>query len=924
MQTSSNTSSRLGLRGKLLLVTLPLVNIAFIGVWFLATRTARDGLTELSQSNLAQGAQSLAGALQQSVDDSWSDAVTTARLDLANEALDSADPKNFSLYANELVRTKGKYAAMFVADARGEIVASNTLARSGKAVAAPIMGRTIASEPWFAVTLAAPAGQTTIVNRSRPEFLLPNLNEDEFVAGFSLPIFNVMEEPVGTLTVLVSLTALGEQLQNFVVEKDGQVDSLAVVVDATGAVALLPPTFQGSAAWRRAAIPQTATQLEQPWSAPNQKQYQLLSSTVRGQGTPWNWKVYALKTVETLEAPVKSISARLLWAFGLAIFLTTTVLVVMTTRFLFPIRRLTEATSGTERASDFTPIPVTTTDEVGTLTGAFNRMLSNLKEYQTGLERKVEERTHALKDANQEVSDILDNMKQAIFTVNREQRINPQFSKFSQSVFGQQPLAGEPVLQVLQLTPERDLELSQSMGFWFQNIIDADELQWCMAEGEAVRSLTLERKTAAGDVELRYLELDYAPMYKDGLVAKVMVVAKDVTELRDLKAEVLRKDQENKDNLTRFAEIAAMDPALFRTFMDESNQLLERCDSAAVMLDDAAQSKEGVNELFRAMHTLKGNARIFAVTSLQKAAHAVENYFEKLRDTSAEVPKESIGTVKHQIVELRQMLGGFEALSRQIVSPRTAQGAEDGSIVPSQRGHISVPEARIVELKKAIKELSRGLGTSLSEAALADLQSQLWHRVYELTTVPVSELYGRCRKIVNDLAGELGKEVGDLRLEGGEVMVDAKQLGKMSEVVLHALRNCLDHGIEAPAEREAAGKPRAGTISIGCSTSGSAFEFVIEDDGRGVDLQRVKAKAFERRLVAEEHLETLSEKQLIDFLFEPGFSLARQVSDISGRGVGMDVIKNTIEQLGGTVALTSRAGRGVKLTMRISDEIGGI
>ncbi len=389
---------RLGLRGKLLLFSLPLVNLAFVAMWLLVTQTARVGLTELSQSNLGQGAQSLAGALQQTVDDSWSDAVTTARLDLANEALDSADPKNFEAYANELVRTKGKYAAMFVSDDLGEIVAANSLSRSGKPVPASLMGKHIEAEPWFAAAFAAPAGQTIIVNRSRPEFLRPNLSEDEFVAGFSLPIFNVLDEPVGTLTVLVSLVALGEQLQNFVVEKDGKVDSLAVVVDDTGAVAMLPPTFQGSPAWRSASI----TQAEQPWAAPNEMQYQLLSSPVKGRAAPWGWKVYALKTVETLLAPVKSISARLLWAFGLAILLTTSVLAVMISRFLKPIRKLTEATASTDRAADFTPIQVTSSDEAGTLTIAFNRMLSSLKEYQTGLEQKVEDRTRALQVAQNE------------------------------------------------------------------------------------------------------------------------------------------------------------------------------------------------------------------------------------------------------------------------------------------------------------------------------------------------------------------------------------------------------------------------------------------------------------------------------------------------------------------------------------------
>jgi two-component system chemotaxis sensor kinase CheA len=181
---------------------------------------------------------------------------------------------------------------------------------------------------------------------------------------------------------------------------------------------------------------------------------------------------------------------------------------------------------------------------------------------------------------------------------------------------------------------------------------------------------------------------------------------------------------------------------------------------------------------------------------------------------------------------------------------------------------------------------------------------------------PVSNIFSKMPRMVRDLTRTLGRRVR-LEMEGQETELDKSLLEAIKDPLTHAVRNALDHGIEAPEVREAAGKDPEGTLRLRAAQEGSHVIIDVCDDGAGIDVERVRAKAIERGLVTEEHAKQQSERELLQLIFLPGFSTAAAVTNVSGRGVGMDVVRTNVERIGGKVELESRPGKGTTLRLRI-------
>jgi two-component system chemotaxis sensor kinase CheA len=183
----------------------------------------------------------------------------------------------------------------------------------------------------------------------------------------------------------------------------------------------------------------------------------------------------------------------------------------------------------------------------------------------------------------------------------------------------------------------------------------------------------------------------------------------------------------------------------------------------------------------------------------------------------------------------------------------------------------------------------------------------------------VEHVFQRFPRLVRDIARRLGKQV-ELVVEGGETEADKNVIEALADPLIHMVRNCLDHGLEPPAERAAAGKPAAGTIRLSAAQDSDRVVIQVRDDGRGIDPAVVRAKAVEKGLLDAERAAALSDEEAVMLVFAAGFSTAAAVSELSGRGVGMDVVRSAVEKLGGRVALTSRLGQGtaVELTLPLS------
>ncbi|MBG6082867.1 two-component system chemotaxis sensor kinase CheA [Rubrivivax gelatinosus] len=195
------------------------------------------------------------------------------------------------------------------------------------------------------------------------------------------------------------------------------------------------------------------------------------------------------------------------------------------------------------------------------------------------------------------------------------------------------------------------------------------------------------------------------------------------------------------------------------------------------------------------------------------------------------------------------------------------------------------------------------------------IAEDMQHAIMQVRMLPVGAVFQRFGRLVRDISRKLGKEV-QLVVEGEETEADKNVIESLADPLIHILRNSLDHGIEMPQARRAAGKPAAGTIRIRAHQESDRVVIEIGDDGAGVDAARVRAKAVERGLIPADRAATLSDQDAVQLIFLPGFSTAEQISDLSGRGVGMDVVRTAIERINGSVELSSVQGRGT--TLRLS------
>ncbi|MDN5323566.1 MAG: two-component system, chemotaxis family, sensor kinase CheA [Clostridia bacterium] len=194
----------------------------------------------------------------------------------------------------------------------------------------------------------------------------------------------------------------------------------------------------------------------------------------------------------------------------------------------------------------------------------------------------------------------------------------------------------------------------------------------------------------------------------------------------------------------------------------------------------------------------------------------------------------------------------------------------------------------------------------------ADLQTV----VMDVRMVPIEQVFNRFPRMVRDLAKELGKEI-NLIMEGKETELDRTVIDEIADPLVHLIRNSIDHGIESLEERRKKGKPAQGTLRLSAKQEGNSIIILVEDDGQGINLEKVKSKALEKGIITTNQLEQMDENSIVDLIFSPGFSTASQITDISGRGVGLDVVRSKIQSLKGNVAVESKEGQGSKFTIKL-------
>jgi two-component system chemotaxis sensor kinase CheA len=415
-------------------------------------------------------------------------------------------------------------------------------------------------------------------------------------------------------------------------------------------------------------------------------------------------------------------------------------------------------------------------------------------------------------------------------------------------------------------------------------------------------------------------------------------------------------DKRDVDNLTK-------------EFLAESQEGLDRMEVCLTELEAWPRDEGLVDEIFRCVHTIKGTTGFLGFDRLERLAHTGEHLLASLRDGTVQVTTDLISGLLRLVDGLRTIL----TLVEETGSEGTRVGDEDGELIAELRGLNGRMPWGDAEARREIAEIAGEAGQQGSEAA-SDVASRAFHghlgdqtlridvsvlnwmmnlvgelvltrnqilqggldqetfpelalrldsvtadlreTVMQARMQPVGTLFGKFPRMVRDLARTCGRSVR-VEFSGEETGLDKGLLEAIKDPLTHAVRNAVDHGIEDPGARVLAGKPADGCVRLKAFHQSGSVVIEVSDDGAGIAPERVLAKAVERRLVTAEQAATMSEREALELILLPGFSTVNAVTTISGRGVGMDVVRANVERVGGSVEIESLVGVGTTLRLRV-------
>lgn len=387
--------------------------------------------------------------------------------------------------------------------------------------------------------------------------------------------------------------------------------------------------------------------------------------------------------------------------------------------------------------------------------------------------------------------------------------------------------------------------------------------------------------------------------------------------------------------------------ALLDAFRSETEENLGEMETALLRLEASPRDPELLHTIFRAAHTLKGGAATVGVDTVVEFAHRIEELLDRLRLGQFVATPAVISLLLRSVDHLRQTVGAaiggdHDAVREPSLMAGLAQAIETGSCdetpvaqidhldVDQQAATLRVPAVRLDAIVNATGEIAiaRGRLRTLIEAlqntpqALLDVQEhldrladELQSHVLRLRMVTLEPVFRRCARQVRDVARAQGKLV-QLQISGEEVDIDTSIAEQLRDVLLHVVRNAVDHGIEPPQQRMESGKPMSGTLTLRAWHDAGMIAVEVSDDGRGLDRARILARGIELGLV-DRAASSISDADMNRLVFSPGFSTAERVTEVSGRGVGMDVVQRKITELRGSVALRSEAGKGTSIVFRL-------
>ncbi|MEM7184155.1 MAG: AAA family ATPase [Spirochaetota bacterium] len=471
-----------------------------------------------------------------------------------------------------------------------------------------------------------------------------------------------------------------------------------------------------------------------------------------------------------------------------------------------------------------------------------------------GLEKKVEQRTKQLVSSKKEIDDIMANVKQGILTINREGKINAEYSQKVLEIFNRDDLGGMQFTHLFVNTPEKKATIEKYLHGLFNSPFMSMKM---FEKTNPLKEYYYTSIDTNKQEKQKILNFSFSRIFaidQEGKltkqIEKLMVVVDDRTEEIKQKEALEKKAEEQASKIEKLYQILNLQPKVFTGFLKEGREIIQVVREKLGGGIQRLQNVQNIEESYRAVHTLKGNARALNLDGIGEVCHKLEDELDKVRNDVAGVDAKLYNLVQEGINKVEQEVKDGNSLFEKILGMKSALQTKESSVLESLLQNI---------VKKESEELGKKLEFSFH------------------TTVSVN--------------------------------IHEDKLDRLKNPLLQIIRNSIGHGIESPEERRSLAKAEIGTIKVTLQEDGQQLVAICEDDGRGLDADKLRQKAVEKNLMTLTEADALTEKECYNIIFRSGFSTAEKVTGTSGRGVGMDIVKTEIEEAGGNITINTKKGK---------------
>ncbi|MEM5343742.1 ATP-binding protein [Paraburkholderia azotifigens] len=557
-------------------------------------------------------------------------------------------------------------------------------------------------------------------------------------------------------------------------------------------------------------------------------------------------------------------------ASGAAILVLIAIGLLLYRQITRPLSHMQVMMSEIASSQDFTRrVPVGRMDEIGHSIVAFNGMIE-----------KIQQSSAQLKQKTADIQAMLQNMQQGILTVVEGAVIHSEYSAYLEAIFETKDIANRSLMDLVFADCDLGSDTVSQVEAAVLACIGEDSINFEFNQHLLVNELT--RKMPDG--RDKTLDLSWSAITDESdTVMRLMLCVRDVTELRQLAAEA----GEQKRRLEMIGEILAVNEEKFHHFVDSATGFIN--ENERIIRQHTQADGPAVAELFRNMHTIKGNARTYSLQHLTSIVHETEQRYDALRrpESAHEWDQEQLMA---ELERVKEALQHYATINEVSLGRRKA-------------GPVGSAERYLVVDREHIQESLRLLDAA-NPADMRDLltaRDSVRRTLRLLGTEKVEDALAGVLQSLPSLAAELGKAAPAVRIDDNGYRLRTQAGATLKNVFMHLLRNSVDHGIESIEQRAELGKPEAGVIDIEVGVAEGALQITLSDDGRGLALSRIRGIAADRGWLQPDS--QVSDEAVAELIFRPGFSTAQNVTEVSGRGVGMDAVRDFIKREGGRIEL---------------------